>query len=99
MGPAGLESVAIVRHPAGVELNPALNSASPSAKDGLMGADVEHARCTRVALCACDIEEAKELAQEHAMARWAGPTEDSEGARGPLYRAPNRNVVEPLQQV
>ncbi len=50
VGPVGPEPVAILIHPAGVEINLILNGASPDADNILMDVPVKHAGYTHVAL-------------------------------------------------
>ncbi len=94
VGPVGPEPVAILIHPAGVEINLILNGASPDADNILMDVPVKHAGYTHVALAIADIEGAVASLEESGVTITEGPVEFPGGARAIFVRDPDRNVIE-----
>ena len=94
VGPVGPEPVAILTHPAGVEINLILNGASPDADNILMDVPVKHAGYTHVALSIADIEGAIASLEESGVTITEGPVEFPGGARAIFVRDPDRNVIE-----
>ncbi|MHA1567265.1 MAG: VOC family protein [Alphaproteobacteria bacterium] len=94
IGPVGPEPVAILAHPAGVEINLILNSASPDADNILMDVPVKHAGYTHVALSITDIEGAVATLEAAGVTITEGPVNFPGGARAIFVRDPDRNVIE-----
>ena len=94
IGPVGPEPVAVLKHPAGVEINLILNADESSAKNILMDIEEKHAGYTHVALAIRDVVEAKTVLDEANIPITGGPTNYPNGARGLFVRDPDRNVVE-----
>ncbi len=94
VGPVGPEPVAILIHPAGVEINLILNGASPDADNILMDVPVTHAGYTHVALSIADIEGAVASLEESGVTITEGPVDFPGGARAIFVRDPDRNVIE-----
>ncbi len=97
IGPVGPEPVAILKHPAGVEINLILNASDPDAGNILMDTDSKHAGYTHVALAIRDIEQAKSLLANANVTITGGPNNYPNGAKGIFIRDPDRNVVELYQ--
>jgi len=97
VGPVGPEPVAILKHPAGVEINLVLNATDSSAKNVLMDIEEKHAGYTHVALAVRDVVEAKALLDTANIPIRGGPTNYPNGAHGLFVRDPDRNVVELYQ--
>ena len=97
MGPVGPEPVAILKHPAGVEINLILNANAPTENNVLMDVEDKHAGHTHVALAIRDITAAETLLRDAQIAITGGPTTYPNGARGLFVRDPDRNVVELYQ--
>ena len=64
VGPVGPEPVAILKHPAGVEINLILNAAESSQDNVLMDIKTKHAGYTHVALAVRDVDTAKSLLED-----------------------------------
>lgn len=96
IGPVGPEPVAILKHPAGVEINLILNASNPAAQNILMDIEEKHAGYTHVALAIRDFDGAKELLN-NAGIEITGESTYPGGARGLFIRDPDRNVVELFQ--
>ncbi len=94
VGPVGPEPVAILIHPAGVEINLILNGTSPEADSILMDVPVKHAGYTHVALSIADIEGAIASLEESGVTITEGPVDFPGGARAIFVRDPDRNVIE-----
>lgn len=99
IGPIGPEPVAILSHPAGVEINLILNAASPDTDNILMDAAVKHAGYTHVALSIVDIEGAVASLEEAGVTITGGPVNFPGGARAIFVRDPDRNVIELNQAI
>ena len=97
VGPVGPEPVAILKHPAGVEINLIINAANSTAQNVLMDIEEKHAGYTHVALRIRDIDSAKRLLDEAGIEITGGPINYPGGARGLFIRDPDRNVVELYQ--
>ncbi len=94
IGPIGPEPVAILSHPAGVEINLILNAASPDADNILMDMPDKHAGYTHVALSIADIEHAVAGLEAAGVTITEGPVDFPGGARAIFVRDPDRNVIE-----
>ncbi|MDD9947437.1 MAG: VOC family protein [Myxococcales bacterium] len=97
MGPIGPEPVAILKHPAGVEINLVLNAARATDANVLMDIEEKHAGYTHVALAIRDLDAARALLDAEGIAISGGPVDYPGGARGLFIRDPDRNVVELYQ--
>jgi lactoylglutathione lyase len=94
IGPVGPEPVAILKHPAGVEINLVLNSVDSEADNILMDVEHKHSGYTHVALKVVDVDAAVAHLKESKIAISGGPNEYPGGARGVFIRDPDNNVVE-----
>jgi lactoylglutathione lyase len=97
VGPVGPEPVAILKHPAGVEINLILNASASSQENVLMDVGTKHAGYTHVALAVGDVDAARALFEEAKIPISGGPNTYPNGARGLFVRDPDRNVVELYQ--
>ena len=94
MGPVGPEPIALLRHPAGIELNLILNGISGDAGNMLMDAVDKHAGYTHVAFEVRDMAQTQEMLRTAGIAVTEGPIDFPGGARALFIRDPDRNVVE-----
>ncbi len=94
IGPVGPEPVAIVKHPAGIEINFILNSNDDTPNNVLMDVDAKHAGYTHVALRISDADAMKAKLDELGIPLSGGPTTYPNGAIGMFVRDPDRNVIE-----
>ena len=97
VGPVGPEPVAILKHPAGVEINLILNAPDANAGNVLMDIDSKHPGYTHVALAIRDVEQALTLLAHANVEITGGPNSYPNGAKGLFIRDPDRNVVELYQ--
>ena len=92
LGPVGPEPVAILKHPAGVEINLVLNAAPTSTTNVLMDVPEKHPGYTHISLLVSSIEATRTALEA------AGYTISGEMEIGPLkavfVRDPDGNVVE-----
>jgi lactoylglutathione lyase len=93
-GPIGPEPVAILEHPAGVELNLVLNAPRPDEPNILMDVPDKHAGITHFALLCPDILAARDRLAAAGVPLSGGPTRFGPGAQGIFVRDPDRNVIE-----
>jgi lactoylglutathione lyase len=93
-GPVGPEPVAILEHPAGIELNLILNGAHANEPNILMDVPEKHAGITHVALLCPDIMAAKAALESAGIALSGGPVRFGPGAQAIFVRDPDRNVIE-----
>ncbi len=93
IGPVGPEPVAILQHPAGIELNLILNAVKPT-ENILMDIPVKHAGYTHVALSIADIDTAIAALADAGIQISGGPIEFTGGHRAIFVRDPDGNVVE-----
>lgn len=94
LGPIGPEPVAILMHPAGVEINLVLNAPNPNEPNVLMDVPVKHAGITHVALECEDILAAKARLESAGRECSGGPVEFPHGARAVFFRDPDGTVIE-----
>ena len=94
MGPIGPEPVAILEHPAGIELNLVLNATAASEPNVLMDTAEKHAGITHIALLCPDITEAQRQLEAAGIPLSGGPVQFGPRARGIFVRDPDRNVIE-----
>lgn len=97
MGPIGPEPVAILQHPAGIELNLVVNAARSSAPNVLMDVKEKHPGVTHIALAVSSVEEAERQLVRAGCLITEGPVTFPNGARSIFVRDPDRNVVELCQ--
>lgn len=93
-GPIGPEPVAILDHPAGIELNLILNAPSEKEPNILMDVPEKHPGITHIALMCPDILLAKEQLAEAGISLSGGPIRFSPKAQGIFVRDPDGNVIE-----
>lgn len=93
-GPVGPEPVAILDHPAGIELNLILNAPSADEPNVLMDSGDKHPGITHIALLCPDITAAAEQLRAAGISLSGGPIQFSPRARGIFVRDPDRNVIE-----
>ena len=94
LGPIGPEPVAILEHPAGIELNLVLNATAAQEPNVLMDTDEKHAGITHIALLCPDIAEAQRRLEAAGIPLSGGPVQLGPRARGIFVRDPDRNVIE-----
>lgn len=97
VGPIGPEPVAVLKHPAGVEVNLILNAAEADAQNVLMDIEKKHSGYTHVALAVRDLDAMATLLDKVDIEVTEGPVTYPGGARGLFIRDPDRNVVELYQ--
>ena len=94
IGPVGPEPVAILSHPAGVEINLILNATEAVGDNILMDVDIKYPGYTHVALSVRDVDETKAALEAAGIRITEGPITFPSGARAIFVRDPDRNVVE-----
>mmetsp|Transcript_27016 Transcript_27016/g.70969 ORF Transcript_27016/g.70969 Transcript_27016/m.70969 type:complete len:142 (-) Transcript_27016:343-768(-) len=94
VGPVGPEPVAIMKHPAGVEVNFILNANVAEAPNVLMDVADKHAGITHVALEVTNVDAMVEVLKAEDIPLSGGPNEYPKGARGCFIRDPDRNTIE-----
>jgi len=94
VGPVGPEPVAILKHPAGIEINLILNADDSSTDNVLMDVEAKHAGYTHAAFAVRDLDSLKSMVEEAGIAITGGPVDYPGGARGLFVRDPDRNVLE-----
>jgi lactoylglutathione lyase len=93
-GPIGPEPVAILEHPAGVEINLVLNAPNASEPNVLMDVPAKHPGITHVALLCPDILAAKQSLEAAGFPLSGGPVRFETGSQAIFVRDPDRNVIE-----
>jgi lactoylglutathione lyase len=93
-GPIGPEPVAILHHPAGVEINLVLNAPRAAEPNVLMDVPEKHPGFTHVALLCPDLLAAKASLAELGFPVREGPVRFGPGAQGMFVRDPDGNVIE-----
>jgi lactoylglutathione lyase len=93
-GPVGPEPVAILHHPAGIEINLILNAPKASEPNVLMDVPEKHPGYTHVALLCPDLVAAKASLAEVGIAVKEGPVRFGPDAQGMFVRDPDGNVIE-----
>ncbi|MBT8492163.1 MAG: VOC family protein [Deltaproteobacteria bacterium] len=94
MGPVGPEPVAIMEHPAGIEINFILNAAESSRDNVLMDVDIKHAGYTHLALKVASLDDTIARLEAEGIPLSGGPIQFPTGARAVFVRDPDRNVIE-----
>lgn len=92
--PVGLEPVAILEHPSGVEINLILNAADAADTNVLMDIDEKHPGYTHVALAVSDVKAMQAALEAAGIAITEGPITFPKGAKAIFVRDPDRNVIE-----
>jgi lactoylglutathione lyase len=93
-GPYGSEPVAILKHPAGVEINLIINAKGRDGHNVLMDEEVKHAGYTHVALDCPDLAFAQQALEAAGIPLSGGPVTFPGGHRAIFVRDPDRNVIE-----
>jgi lactoylglutathione lyase len=99
LGPIGPEPVAILEHPAGIELNLVLNAPNATEPNVLMDVPEKHPGITHVALLCPDLEAAKAKLEAAGIAITGGPVQLGPRALAMFVRDPDRNVIELHQRL
>jgi lactoylglutathione lyase len=94
VGPIGPEPVAILMHPAGVEINLVLNAPKANEPNILMDVPEKHAGITHVALECEDILAVKAKLEAAGLTCSGGPVKFPHGAQAVFFRDPDGNVIE-----
>jgi lactoylglutathione lyase len=94
MGPVGPEPVAIMEHPAGIEINFILNAAESPRDNVLMDVDIKHAGYTHLALKVASLDDTIARLEAEGIPLSGGPIQFPTGARAVFVRDPDRNVIE-----
>ena len=94
LGPVGTEPVAIMKHPAGIELNLVINASQQSADNILMDVPTKYAGYTHVALEVNNLDQVLERLQRASIELSGGPESFPNGGRAVFIRDPDRNVIE-----
>lgn len=94
LGPIGPEPVAILEHPAGVEINLVLNAPNASEPNILMDVPEKHPGITHIALECEDILAAKAKLEAAGRTCSGGPVKFPNGAQAVFFRDPDGNVIE-----
>jgi lactoylglutathione lyase len=93
-GPVGPESVILLDHPSGLELNLIPNAPNAEEPNVLMDVPDKHPGITHFALLCPDLEVARALLAEHGIPLSGGPIQFGPRSRGMFVRDPDRNVIE-----
>ena len=94
IGPIGPEPVAILEHPAGVEINLVLNAPSAKEPNILMDVPEKHPGITHIALECADVLAAKAHLEAAGHSPSGGPVKFPHGAQAVFFRDPDGNVIE-----
>lgn len=94
VGPIGPEPVAILAHPAGIEINLILNATEAAVPNVLMDVPEKHPGITHVSLAVRDLEETMAVLAEAGVPLSGGPITFPGGHRAVFVRDPDRNVIE-----
>ena len=94
VGPIGPEPVAIMSHPAGIEINFILNAANASGDNVLMDIQEKHAGYTHIALSVQNISVVQAELETAGVAISGGPITFPGGSISIFVRDPDRNVIE-----
>src|ERR1700733_5270201 len=91
-GPVGPEPVAILHHPAGIEINLVLNAPGDAEPNVLMDVPEKHPGITHIALLCPDLLAAKASLAAAGFSVREGPVRFGPGAQGMFVRDPDGNV-------
>jgi lactoylglutathione lyase len=94
LGPVGPESVVIMDHPAGMELNLIVNAHVGGEPNVLMDVPVKAPGITHIALLCPDLEAAIARLAAAGITPSGGPVTFHGGARAYFVRDPDRTVIE-----
>jgi lactoylglutathione lyase len=93
-GPLGPEPVAILDHPAGIEINLVLNAPAAKTPNVLMDVPVKAPGITHIALKCTSIEAAIEQLGAAGHTPSGGPVKFPNGSRAVFFRDPDGVVIE-----
>jgi lactoylglutathione lyase len=94
MGPIGSEPVAILEHPAGIEINLVLNAPAAKVPNVLMDVPVKEPGITHIALLCDDVLAAKATLEAAGFPIKEGPVRFPHGAQAIFVRDPDGIVIE-----
>jgi lactoylglutathione lyase len=94
VGPIGPEPVAILHHPAGLELNLILNAPAASTPNVLMDVPEKHPGITHIALSCPDIAAARPVLEAAGFPIRGEPVRFGGGSTAMFVRDPDMNVIE-----
>ncbi len=94
MGPIGPEPVAVMSHPAGIEVNFILNATESSAENVLMDIEAKHAGYTHMALSVQNVSDVQLVLEKAGVLITGGPITFPGGSVSIFVRDPDRNVIE-----
>ena len=94
VGPVGPESVAIMEHPSGVNINFILNSNDAETKNVLMDVPDKHTGYTHIALEVDNLEVVESQLNTLGYHITEGPIVTPDGAKFLFIRDPDSNVIE-----
>jgi lactoylglutathione lyase len=94
VGPVGPEPIAILKHPAGIEINLVLNAPNASEPNILMDVPEKHPGYTHIALSCPDIASAKARLEAAGFRASGGPVRFMNGSQAIFVRDPDANVIE-----
>jgi lactoylglutathione lyase len=98
-GPVGPEPVAILHHPAGIEINLVLNAPNPAEPNVLTDVPEKHPGITHIALLCPDLLAAKATLASVGFPVREGPVRFGPHAQGMFVRDPDGNVIELHQRL
>lgn len=93
-GPVGPEPVAIMEHPAGININFILNAAAESTTNMLMDIPIKHTGYTHMALEVSDLDAVQRVLDENGISITEGPITLPAGSKFLFIRDPDQNVIE-----
>ncbi|MEH6579978.1 MAG: VOC family protein [Amphritea sp.] len=94
VGPIGPEPVAIMEHPAGININFILNGSAESTQNMLMDIPEKHTGYTHIALEVTDLESVQHELEAKKIPVTEGPITLPNGAILLFIRDPDGNVIE-----
>jgi lactoylglutathione lyase len=94
IGPIGPEPVAIMSHPAGIEINFILNAVHACTENVLMDIADKHAGFTHIALAVQNVSEVQTELENAGVTITGGPITFPGGSVSIFVRDPDRNVIE-----
>ena len=94
VGPIGPEPVAIMEHPAGININFILNASAESVQNMLMDIPEKHTGYTHIALEVTNLESVQRELKDNKIPITEGPITLPDGAMLIFIRDPDGNVIE-----